>query len=241
METTTAFELNRAIQGWRANLGQSPALQHENLDELESHLRDSISSLQSRGLSQVEAFQIATQRLGAAEELNAKFSKANPVTVWRQRALWMLAGMLFWTVGKDVIGIVKSGAVYAGSWFTNDGLLLGWLGGGLHLLSFAAVIAAFWLLANGRFAGSNDLGKQLRTHPERFVGGAVIAMLLLNSASGGLYGLTFHRLDPIVIGQRFAVEVWFSGVIQLFQMAAMIGGFVWLIRRRPESSSRSQE
>ena len=51
METTTSFDLNRAIQSWRENLAQSPAFRGENLNELESHLRDSVATWQARGLS----------------------------------------------------------------------------------------------------------------------------------------------------------------------------------------------
>src|ERR1043165_8539789 len=55
MEATTPFDLNQAIQRWRENLGQSPAFRSENLFELESHLRDSIATLQRQGLSDEEA------------------------------------------------------------------------------------------------------------------------------------------------------------------------------------------
>src|SRR4051794_3815451 len=60
METQTSFDLNLAIQRWRENLAQSSALRNENLNELESHLRDSIAALQTAGLSGEEAFVIAS-------------------------------------------------------------------------------------------------------------------------------------------------------------------------------------
>src|SRR5262245_55051661 len=69
METTTSFNLNHAIQRWRENLCQSPAFCSENLDELEVHLRDSVMCLQSRGLSEDEAFLVAVRRLGQADAL----------------------------------------------------------------------------------------------------------------------------------------------------------------------------
>ena len=47
MENQTAFDLNQAIQRWRENLANSPAFRSENLNELESHLRDSISTLET--------------------------------------------------------------------------------------------------------------------------------------------------------------------------------------------------
>ncbi len=64
MENPTQFELNGHILAWREKLGQSAALTGEELEELEAHLRDSIASLQSRGLAATEAFLVATQRVG---------------------------------------------------------------------------------------------------------------------------------------------------------------------------------
>ena len=85
METTTPFDLNRAIRQWRENLGHSPAFRHENLDELEAHMRDSIATLQTHGLSGKEAFSIAAHRLGCCDLLGLEFSKVNVDAVWRTR------------------------------------------------------------------------------------------------------------------------------------------------------------
>ena len=239
METTTSFDLNQAIQCWLENLSAHATVSRNDLAELESHLRDSMAMLQGQGLSAEEAFHIAARRLGRPADLAQEFGAINQGIVWRQRAFWMLTGMLFWTVGSGVIGIGNSGAVYVGSWFTKDGLLLGWLGGALHLLSLAAVIVAFWLLANGRFAGSNNLGKRWRQSPWRFAGVTVIGVLFLNFASSGLFALNYRRLDPIVLGQLFLVKTWFGIITQLFQMAAQIGGLVWLSRSRLGRSASS--
>jgi hypothetical protein len=45
MQNEISFDLNRAIQNWREQLAQLPAFRSENLDELETHLRDSIAVL----------------------------------------------------------------------------------------------------------------------------------------------------------------------------------------------------
>ncbi|HXT11196.1 MAG TPA: permease prefix domain 1-containing protein [Candidatus Angelobacter sp.] len=75
MADQTAFDLNRAIQTWRDNLANSPAFRRENLNELESHLRDSIAALQTRGLSAEEGFLIATRRLGQGREIIEKLAR----------------------------------------------------------------------------------------------------------------------------------------------------------------------
>jgi len=98
MENPTAFDLNHAVQSWRENLATSPSFRGENLDELESHLRDSIATLQNRGLSADESFLIATRRIGADGALAAEFGKVNQSAVWLDRFLWILIAFQVWRI-----------------------------------------------------------------------------------------------------------------------------------------------
>jgi hypothetical protein len=81
MENPAPFDLNNAIQRWRQNLATSPAFRAENLDELEAHLRDSVSALVAKGLSGEEAWLIATRRLGSTQSVTNEFCKINLETV----------------------------------------------------------------------------------------------------------------------------------------------------------------
>ena len=92
MENQTPFDLDREIQGWRENLAQSPAFRSENLDELQTHLRDSVAGLETRGLSAEEAFMVATKRIGKSAVLQTEFSKINGQALWLDRMLWVLIG-----------------------------------------------------------------------------------------------------------------------------------------------------
>lgn len=114
MEYTVSFDLTRAIQQWRERLGQAPALRRENLDELESHLADSIATLQACGLSARESFMVATQRMGDEESLQEEFGKVNTGTVWLDRMLWMLIGVQVWGLVSGLAGSLTSGAVSLG-------------------------------------------------------------------------------------------------------------------------------
>jgi hypothetical protein len=110
MENTTPLSLDREIQQWRAELAQSPVFKPENLNELESHLRDSVATLQQRGLSEEESFLIATRRIGRGGALQSEFGKINAKEMWLQRALWMLIGVQLWqTVSLAVFGIGLNG------------------------------------------------------------------------------------------------------------------------------------
>ena len=94
MATQTQFDLNRSLQQWRDELTQSAALRPDDVAELETHLNDSMAALRRQGLSDQEAFLIATKRLGAPAQLADEFGKVNPAQVWLNRLVWMLVGML---------------------------------------------------------------------------------------------------------------------------------------------------
>ena len=83
MATSIQFDLNTALRNWREELQQSPHFRIENLDELESHLRDSVSVLQSKGLTADEAFMIGTRRVGTADALEDQFAAENGARGWR--------------------------------------------------------------------------------------------------------------------------------------------------------------
>jgi hypothetical protein len=78
MATATTFDLTLAIQRWREKLLQSPHFKTENVAELESHIRDSVVTLQSKGLTSEESFLIATRRVGSFGRLESEFAKVNP-------------------------------------------------------------------------------------------------------------------------------------------------------------------
>jgi len=104
MATASQFDLNRALQLWLTQLGQSPQIKAENLTELESHVRDSVLQLQSKGLSSEESFLVATHRVGSPETLEPEFAKVNRnpwnmiihglILVFFSIGCWLLWGLL---------------------------------------------------------------------------------------------------------------------------------------------------
>jgi hypothetical protein len=95
MENPSRFELESAVNNWRASLEGSPVLRDGDLRELEAHLRDAIESQRSQGRAVEDAFKIATQRLGNVQELKHEYAKTRSKEVWLDRALWVLVGNLF--------------------------------------------------------------------------------------------------------------------------------------------------
>ena len=94
MEHQTSFDLNSAVQRWRAELAKSPSFRVDDLDELESHVRDSEASLRALGLTSEEAFLIAVRRTGAGDVIAAEFATVNRSSIWQDRLLWMNAAWI---------------------------------------------------------------------------------------------------------------------------------------------------
>lgn len=92
MQNSTSFDLERVIKDWREHVSRLPSFRAENVDELEAHLRDSISRLQTTGLSAEEAWLIAQKRLGYSDGLEREFAKINaPVRTARAITSVMVA------------------------------------------------------------------------------------------------------------------------------------------------------
>ena len=65
-EEETVFELESQIRKWRAHLQTNTSVGAQDLEELESHLRDSVDDLTGRGIDQEEAFLVSIRRLGGS-------------------------------------------------------------------------------------------------------------------------------------------------------------------------------
>ncbi len=101
MESPTPFDLNVAIRKWREHLAASPAVRAADVDELESHLRDAVAHLRSKGLSEPEAFWIGQSRLGGPELIH-EFAKINQSQVWMDRAMWMVVGVSIYCLASGL-------------------------------------------------------------------------------------------------------------------------------------------
>lgn len=90
----TMFHLDSATEDWKKAYGASEAVSVEALDELESHLRDSVETIAKSGFSEEEAFLVATHRLGSAPQLAGEYDKVHQGQVWLSRTILMLSGYL---------------------------------------------------------------------------------------------------------------------------------------------------
>jgi hypothetical protein len=108
MENPAPFDLNEAIRRWQKNLAASPAFCADNIEELASHLRDSVRKLQATGLCEEEAFLTATRRIGERDTLEREFGKVNPgVTRSLPVVLfWIVAGIYLFQIVYSLIILI---------------------------------------------------------------------------------------------------------------------------------------
>lgn len=200
METTTSFDLNQAIQQWRDSLGQAPVFRSENLDELESHLRDSIAKLQASGLSAEESLLVAAGRLGRDNTLAVEFGKVNNQAVWFSRILWALIGIQLWNFAGIFTSTLASAAVFSGlnsiSYnFDKHGMFLTvTLLTLVNLTVFSGILGlSWWLLKRYRESLRRGLRVALKTHGTFLL--TFIAVLVLIGLGAVMTGVT--RVIPL--------------------------------------------
>jgi len=78
------FDLESQIRKWRRHVQSTGSLGVQDVEELESHLRDSIDELTGRGVSVEEAFIVSIRRMGDARALDHEFAKVSTESIWRQ-------------------------------------------------------------------------------------------------------------------------------------------------------------
>ncbi len=103
MATQTRFDLNVAIESWRNELAAQAHLTPDDRRELEKHLADSITDLRGHGLSEEESFLLAERRMGQPQRLAEEFVKADPIKIWRERAFWMVLGLLAFSLWQGLV------------------------------------------------------------------------------------------------------------------------------------------
>ena len=76
--------LEGQIEQWRTYLRHRQAIRPVDIEELEDHLRDQVSSLVDAGLSEDEAFLVAVKRMGALDTISNEFAREHSERLWKQ-------------------------------------------------------------------------------------------------------------------------------------------------------------
>jgi hypothetical protein len=83
----TVQELESQIAEWRAYVASAPAVDGQDVDELEDHLRHQIAELTEAGLTPDEGFLIAVKRMGDLDALSREFAREHSGRLWKQLVL----------------------------------------------------------------------------------------------------------------------------------------------------------
>jgi hypothetical protein len=122
MENETRFDLNSAVANWRCNLAAHESIGPDEARELESHLHEAIAAWIDKGLTEQEAFEVETRRLGKPAALAREFQAEDPLAPWRNRLYWVALGlitmMLLTQIAKAAIAC--SSYALAWSWFPEE-------------------------------------------------------------------------------------------------------------------------
>jgi hypothetical protein len=80
----SAVRTEEQIGQWRNYLRRRQAIRPNDVDELEDHLREQVSSLGEAGLSDDEAFLVAVKRMGDLDTLSREFAREHSERLWKQ-------------------------------------------------------------------------------------------------------------------------------------------------------------
>ena len=78
------IRLEEQIEQWRSYVRRRQAIQTVDVEELEDHLREQVSSLLRANLTEDEAFLIAVKRLGDLDSLSREFAREHSDRLWKQ-------------------------------------------------------------------------------------------------------------------------------------------------------------
>ena len=220
------FDLEHSIAEWRRQMRAAGLKSGRRLDELENHLREEISVLNSAGASEAVAFEHAVAHLGSPDSVYTEFDKIRVRHIWPVKIAWAL-----WLTGNLLLA---------------GGLLRGLLAGRLnlllstHVLSITAGYVGAMLLGGfgilyvvwGR-SGRLSLARRqsLNRAVHRFgplVAGLVIAGLLLGMVWTRQNWGRYWGWDPKEIG-GLSASVWLVALVVLQRYARLRDRAVMLL------------
>jgi hypothetical protein len=238
------FDLDAHIRDWRHQLLQHESVAPSEVDELESHLRDTVEEL-STALEPDEAFLLATRRVGSPDVVALEFSKINGARTWTRRAQWMLAGYLVMSLGLGMIGAFS----YAAMMFAAYLGMPFWIAGAFSSLGIVISIVTMmyfaWSVTNGNSLGLQKIASKFanyaKTGRKWWVVTAVLLLLIAKTGAGALSSIFFRQaFGPEqfgVVATLSSTAGWTSSLILFGSMAALL---CWLVNQDGENRRLTQ-
>lgn len=228
-------QLNSLIESWRNSLSD---LSGDQLDELEDHLRQEIAALQSRGLSEREAFTIAAMRCGNNSELICEYARDDAAIAWSARIRWMIIGCLACAAASTAFGALSSalGAVLV-VWGASMPLSIA-----LRTLLLVSLVASAGAAC---YVGFSRRRSPLTAQPPRWLTSAwtlAIAIVLVPALIDGI-GLAGRLLlaRQLSVDQmgKFALSGAVSGLVLPYGALLVLLMIAVALHRRAPSAERA--
>lgn len=241
--TTNSFDLEVRIQEWREFLSKHAAMQAQDHDELESHLRDLVDDMEAKGLRKDEAFLIATKRIGSLHEVSREYAEVHSQRLWRHLVFADAStpSTATWYGYKEFVVIIVLAALAAltvklpelWGWSLQDDADIWNYARNLSWFAFP-FIGAYWVW-------KRDLG---------VVGSAIIAVTLVSTSlvmnlypfaatshTGALAVMHLPIILWFVVGVLYTGDYWdslsrrmdfvrFSGEFAIYYVLIALGGAV---------------
>ncbi|MGW6421292.1 permease prefix domain 1-containing protein [Nocardia sp. NPDC055053] len=83
----TEAQLQAHIAQWRGYVQRHRAISVADVDEMEDHLREQVSTLRDAGLAGDEAFLVAVKRMGSLDAISREFAREHSERLWKQLVL----------------------------------------------------------------------------------------------------------------------------------------------------------
>jgi len=220
MEDSSQLTLEQRIAQWRESLSNRPSLRGEDVEELESHLRDTIDDLSHKGLSAEEAFLVAARRAGVLSELEHQYEVVNPASSWKPRALWMTTGVLLYWMMMSMNGVISSVSLVLVSYFSMDESFSAAGGVMLQMTFFAAFVFAIARLTRKLNMVSTPSRKVVSS-----LGVIILVLLVLKLSQFGLFELARSHSTLSSMGAQFAFSAWatFAQTMGIVGISIMLG------------------
>ena len=210
MESKNPFCLADAIRDWRAQFQSGDSVAVYDLDELESHLRDSCEELVELGLNEEEAFLVSRKRMGSPASLGSEFGKLYPSRQWSVRVCWMLVGFLSFHLVGDLAGVLSKVGGMGASMLGLGATWANALGVLLLLLPWLAFAGFLFRRCQGGFGGQGvPFSWLLRQKPAismALVVGAFVGLFVLGQAITILFYRTQTPIDGTMLSSYHTTQ-----------------------------------
>ncbi|MFC6011106.1 permease prefix domain 1-containing protein [Nocardia lasii] len=181
------------VDEWRGYVQRHRAISAADVDEMEDHLREQISTLQQAGLTDDEAFLVAVKRMGSVDAISREFAHEHSERLWKQLVLVpeddenSTKSTELWVV--LALAVVAALAVKAG--FT-------WLPGERLALNISLLVLPF--LA-GYFAWKRQVSVR--------VGAVLVVPFVLAALVLNLYPFESGGSTEVIAGIHAPIALWF--------------------------------